>query len=191
MKLKPNHISTYSLQIEEHTLLFVNQVKPIPEEHDQEMYDFICKYMQKNHYEHYEVSNFCQKGKESKHNLTYWNNEKYYGFGLGACGYLYDARYENTRSLNKYLMGEFRKERDTLDENEKIQNEFILGLRKIDGINKEEFRKKYKRDIKDIKHVKTLIRKKQLLENESNIYINPEYIYVSNDILVNFIDDLL
>ncbi len=188
LELDVPHLSAYNLILEEHTMLYLNDYK-IKE--DIRFDKLIDDMLTKHGYKHYEISNYAKEGYESKHNLTYWNNEKYYGFGLGACGYLYDARYENTRSLNKYLMGEFRKKRDTLDENEKIQNEFILGLRKIDGINKEEFRKKYKRDIKDIKHVKTLLRKKQLLENESNIYINPEYIYVSNDILVNFIDDLL
>ena len=93
------HISTYSLMIEPHTLLYINNVKNIEEELDCEMYELICKEMKKHGFKHYEVSNFCLDGFESKHNLTYWNNQEYYGFGLGASGYIDNLRYTNTLSM--------------------------------------------------------------------------------------------
>ena len=74
------------------------------------MYKLICNKLKNNGYNHYEISNFSKYGYESKHNLTYWNNFEYYGFGLGASGYYDDIRYENTRSFNKYLNGEYIKE---------------------------------------------------------------------------------
>lgn len=88
LKLNVNHISTYSLIIEKNTVLYNNKINNIEEELDYKMYQHICKTLKRKGYVHYEVSNFAKEGDESIHNLTYWNNEEYYGFGLGASGYL-------------------------------------------------------------------------------------------------------
>ena len=188
IKLDISHISTYSLILEEHTKLFIDKEKTIDEDLDYQMYQLICNKLKESGYNHYEISNFSKYGYESKHNLTYWNNQEYYGFGLGASGYINGVRYDNTKSLNKYLNQEYILESHKLDQNEQVENEFILGLRKIDGINKEKFKLKYNKDIKDIEIVNKLIKENKLLENKKNIYINPEYIYVSNDILLEFIN---
>ena len=188
LKLDITHISTYSLIIEPNTKVFIDEYKNIDEDLDYEMYNLICKKLKDNGYNHYEISNFSRDGYESKHNLTYWNNNEYYGFGLGASGYIDNVRYDNTRSFNKYLNGEYIKEEHKLDIEETIENEFILGLRKINGINKEIFKTKYNKNIKEIEIVNKLLKENKLLEDEKNIYINPEYIYVSNDILIEFID---
>ena len=84
MKLGITHISTYSLMIEPNTKLFINNTDNISEELDSKMYNFICSYLKQKGFKHYEISNFCLDGYESIHNLTYWNNNKYYGFGVGA-----------------------------------------------------------------------------------------------------------
>ena len=188
LKLDITHISTYSLIIEPHTLLHINKVNNIDEDLDYEMYKLICNKLKKNGYKHYEISNFAKVGYESKHNLTYWNNEEYYGFGLGASGYIDGTRYDNTKSLNKYLNGKYVSESHKLNINEKIEDEFILGLRKIEGISKESFKKKYNKDIKDIEAVNKLLKENKLLENKKNIYINTKNIYISNDILTCFIN---
>ena len=188
LKLDITHISTYSLIIEPNTKLYINNIKNIDDNLDYEMYKLICDKLKDNGYNHYEISNFSKVGYESKHNLTYWNNDNYYGFGMGASGYIGNVRYDNTRNINKYLNGEYVKESHILDLNETIENEFILGLRKIKGINKETFKNKYNKDIKEIEIVNKLIKENKLLEDEKNIYINKDYIYVSNDILVEFID---
>ena len=188
LKLDITHISTYSLIIEPNTKIFINDYKYIDEDLDYEMYKLICNKLKNNGYNHYEISNFSKVGFESKHNLTYWNNSEYYGFGLGASGYINNIRYDNTRSFNKYLNKEYVKESHILDLNETIENEFILGFRKTEGINKQIFKNKYNKDIKDIEVVNKLLKNKKLLEDKKNIYINPKYIYVSNDILVEFID---
>ncbi|UKI58444.1 MAG: hypothetical protein L6V81_03305 [Clostridium sp.] len=94
IKLGISHISTYSLIIEEHTMLYNEKTKPISEQVDFNSYKYICKKLRKCGFHHYEVSNFALPGYESVHNLIYWNNEEYYGFGLGAHGYINEMRYE-------------------------------------------------------------------------------------------------
>ena len=186
LSLDINHVSTYSLIIEENTKLAINKVKNIDEELDYQMYKYICDRLN-NDFIHYEISNFAKTGFESKHNLTYWNNECYYGFGLGASGYINNIRYDNTRSLSSYLKGNHRINIDKLDLNTKIENEFILGLRKIKGINKDIFYQKYNIKLENIEIVKKLLKEKKLIDDKENIFINEKYIYVSNSILIEFI----
>jgi len=188
LSLDITHISTYSLIIEPHTKLYINNIENIDEDLDYEMYNTIINILEKHGYKHYEVSNFAKDGYFSKHNLTYWNNNEYYGFGLGASGYINNIRYDNTRSINEYLKGNYILNKQELSREEQIENEFILGLRKIEGINKEEFFNKYNIDIKSIDVVNKLLKENKLLEDKKNIYINPEYIYISNDILIEFIN---
>lgn len=188
LKLNPKHISTYCLILEKNTKLYIENYKPLDDDKESKLYDIILKTLKKHHYIRYEFSNFSKENYQSKHNLVYWNNENYYGFGLGASGYIKNVRYENTKNLTKYLKGNFIDNAHTLTIDEKIQNEFILGLRKINGINKQNFLDKYQINIKQITPVKKLLKQKLLLENKENIYINPKYIYISNEILLNFID---
>lgn len=187
IKLNPTHISAYCLILEPNTKLYIDNYNPVDDDKERQMYDLIVETLKENNYIQYELSNFSKKGYKSKHNLTYWNNNNYYGFGLGASGYINNVRYENTRSLNKYLKGNYIKEKHELSLKENVQNEFILGLRKLEGINKDKFYKKYKINVKDIEPVKKLLSQNLLIENKENIYINPKYLYISNEILLNFI----
>ncbi len=188
LSLNIPHISTYSLILEPNTKLYIEKEENIDEDLDFEMYELICKRLKENGYKHYEISNFSKEGYQSKHNLTYWNNLEYYGFGVGASGYIDSIRYDNTRGLNNYLNKKYIIESHKLEEKEKIENEFILGLRKIEGINKDNFKLKYGISIKSIDVVNKLLKCGKLLEDDNNIYINPKYIYTSNDILINFIN---
>lgn len=185
--LNITHISCYSLIIEPNTKLYIDKIKKIDDDLDYEMYNVICKYLKDRGYNHYEVSNFSKDGYNSRHNLTYWNNDEYYGFGVGASGYINGCRYDNTRSLNNYLKGNYIANKEQLSIDIIIENEFILGLRKIKGINKKTFYKKYNIDIKSIEVVNKLLKEEKLLEDSENIYINPLYIYISNEILIEFI----
>ena len=106
--LDVEHISIYSLIIEENTKLYIEGIKPISEELDREMYYYIIDYLENIGYKHYEISNFSKEGLESRHNLNYWNNLNYYGFGLGASGYIENTRYTNTRGINSYLKGNYK-----------------------------------------------------------------------------------
>ncbi len=186
LELDITHISTYNLILEEHTKLYISGYVPCNDDDYHEK--FINDILAKNGYEHYEISNYSKKGFESKHNLTYWNNGHYYGFGLGASGYIDNVRYENTHNLSKYISSENIRDEYTLDLNETLQNEFILGFRKISGINRGLFKEKYGFDVLDILIIKDLLDEEKLILEENNICINPKYLYLSNEILVNFID---
>ncbi len=191
LALDVTHISTYSLIIEEHTVLFNKNIKNIDEDLDAKMYKYICKKLRRKGYQHYEVSNFAKEGYPSRHNLTYWNNEEYYGFGLGAHGYLSKIRYENTRNFNKYLKGEYKFNELLVSTQEEMENEIILGLRKLNGVNICEFNKKYGVDILEVfpKIGKVINSKKGLLEysvvddTHKFIYIPEKKIYVMNEII--------
>ena len=187
LKLDVPHISTYSLIIEKNTVMHNNNFKNIDDEMDYEMYRLIIDKLSRNCYHHYEISNFSKTGYESKHNLTYWNNEYYYGFGVGASGYIDNIRYDNTRSITKYISGNYRLESNKLSYNEIVENVFILGFRKIDGINIKDFENRYGFNPKNIDIVKKLVRENKLEINEYNIKINNDYIYTSNDILCEFL----
>ena len=141
LKLKPKHISTYCLILEPNTKLYIQNYKPLDGDKESDLYNLITKTLTEHNYIKYELSNFAKPNYESKHNLTYWNNQNYYGFGLGASGYIKNKRYENTRSLTNYLKGNYRLNTHKLSKTETIQNEFILGLRKIKGLNKKDFYK--------------------------------------------------
>lgn len=187
LKLNPEHISTYSLMIEKNTLVGLNKIKPIEEERDSKMYDIICKTLKKAGYIHYEVSNFTKDGYQSKHNLTYWNNEEYYGFGCGASGYVAAVRYENTKSLTEYLKGNFVSSKSLMSKIDNMENELILGFRKLNGINLEDFYNKYQENMQDVFPIKPLIRNGDLIYKNGNVFINPEKLYVMNEILIKVI----
>lgn len=189
LKLHIPHISTYSLMIEPHTILGIHKIKSIEEDLDYAMYQKIEQVLKKHGFIHYEVSNFSMKGYESKHNLVYWNNHEYYGFGLGAAGYIDGKRYENTRKWNQYLSGNYREEIHKLSMNETIENELILGLRKLDGISLLEFEKKYHRNLKNYSMVKDLLKEGKLIEQDGNIKIDEKQIYISNQILCQLIGE--
>lgn len=187
LKLNPEHISTYSLMIEKNTLVGLNKIKPIEEERDSKMYKIICNTLKKAGYVHYEVSNFAKAGYQSKHNLTYWNNEEYYGFGCGASGYVAAVRYENTKSLTEYLKGNFVSSKSLMSKIDNMENELILGFRKLEGINLEKFYNKYKENMQDVFPIKPLVKNKDLIYNNGYVYINPEKLYVMNEILIKLI----
>lgn len=175
------HISIYSLILEENTILKVNDYQEINEELNRKMYDYIVSFLEKKGYNHYEISNFSKIGYESKHNLTYWNNDKYYGFGLGASGYINNQRYTNTRSLTKYLNEEYIYEKDFITRQIDMENYMILGLRKTKGISISEFKKRYDKEIEDV--FDTM----KLQKEEDNYFIKKDDLYISNYILKDFI----
>lgn len=187
LKLKPDHISTYSLIVEDHTVVGIQDVESIPEDLEYDMYDYIMDVLEVNGYKQYEISNFAKKGKESKHNLTYWNNEEYYGFGLGASGFIDKIRYDNTKNFNKYIKGEYRANAEFLSKKNDMDNELMLGLRKIQGINVETFNKKFDTDIYKEYPIQDLIKNKDLKYKKGYIFINPDKLYIMNEILIKLV----
>ena len=187
LKLKPDHISTYSLIIDDNTKIGISKINPIPEELDASMYEYICDELEKNGYKHYEVSNFSKPGKESKHNLKCWNNEEYFGFGVGAHGYIHGVRYENTKSLTSYIDGMTTLHEEVLSKEDKMYNEVMLGFRKMEGINLREFFDKYDINFQEVYDIKECLKEQELIYKDGYIFINPKYIYVMNEILIKFL----
>ena len=187
VKLNVNHVSTYSLEIHDNTILGINKIKNINEELDSDMYNEICNYLKENGYNHYEVSNFCKDNTYSKHNMVYWKNNEYYGFGLGASGYVKNTRYDNTRSMYKYINGNKVLNTEKLNKQDKISYELILGFRLIEGINKEEFKKKYNINLIEEYNIKELIKLGYLIDDGINVKISYDKIYIENSILENFV----
>ncbi len=187
LKLNPDHISTYSLIVEDNTKVGISGILPITEELDASMYEYICEKLELKKYEHYEVSNFALKGRKSRHNLNYWNNNEYFGFGLGASGYIHGVRYENTRSLTNYINGKFLLKEEVLSKEDKMYNELMLGFRKMEGINLKDFFRKYEVNMQEVYDLKNALAEEELIVDGEYIYINPEYIYVMNEILIKIL----
>ena len=178
------HISTYSLIIENNTMLKINGYKNISEDIDYEMYKYIEKILEENNYVHYEISNYAKNGFEAKHNLVYWNNEYYYGFGLGSTSFMNNVRMVNTKNLSKYLEGNYFGSSENEDINTRMENEIMLGLRKFTGVNLNNFKNKYDKDLEDVFDIDDLIRDDYLIREDNYLKINKKYMYISNEIIV-------
>ncbi len=153
------HFSAYSLIVEPKTVFYnlMNKGKlRLPgEEHEAKMYEMVMDEMEKHGYHQYEISNFAKEGHESRHNLTYWNNEAYYGFGAGAHSYINGERIQNVGPLKQY----FAKIDETgfpyldvhqVTEKERMEEELFLGLRKTKGVLKKAFQQKFGVKMEDV-----------------------------------------
>mgnify|MGYP004675160983 CR=1 FL=1 len=188
IKLNPEHISTYSLILEKNTILYNKGYKNIKEEKDAKMYNYIKKILKKHGYNHYEISNFAKEGLESKHNTTYWLNEEYYGFGCGASGYIGNIRYENTKSITSYLKGEFCLNKNLLSRQEEMDNEIMLVLRLLKGLDLDKFYQKYQVSLIDsYPKVKNLIKEGLLILEDNHLKIPEKYIYIMDSIVIKII----
>lgn len=181
LELNIPHISIYSLILEDNTLLKINNYIELDDDTTREMYDIITKTLKDNGYIHYEISNFSKEGYNSIHNLTYWNNDKYYGFGLGASGYINNIRYTNTRSINKYLNNDYLYDKETIDKKLDMSYFMILGLRKIKGVSELDFYKRYNTNISDIFNIDNLSYK------DGYYYIDEDKLFIENSILIDFV----
>ena len=155
IKLNPEHISIYSLILEENTVLYnlVEQGKlTLPtDELERNMYWYVKNKLELNNYNHYEISNFAKEGYESKHNWNCWEQKQYVGFGTSAHSYLKDKRFSNTENLEQYINNI---ENDNIEknyvihENQNIEDKkkeyMLLGLRKIEGVSIQKFKNKFK-----------------------------------------------
>lgn len=171
-ELDSNHISYYSLILEDKTVInhLLNQNKIIlpNDESTSEMYQLIINTMKENGYHHYEISNFAKDGYESKHNIIYWELDEYLGLGMGASSYIDNMRITNSRLIDNYLLNnDIIKEE--VDINSSKGEYFWLGLRKIDGVSIDKYRKKYNSNPFDDFEIQELIDKKLLELNDDMI----------------------
>ena len=149
IKLKPEHISVYSLIVEEGTVIeqkISNKELYLPSETlERKMYWKVKEELEKQGYIHYEISNFAKQGYESKHNMSCWNQEEYIGFGLAAHSYINNERYSNTMDFEEYFdwpeNSKIIHEEQAKDD--KMKEFMLLGLRKIEGIKISEFKNKF------------------------------------------------
>jgi oxygen-independent coproporphyrinogen-3 oxidase len=188
LELNPSHISTYSLEIHDNTKFAIDKVCVMDEELDRMMYDYIHKRLTENNYIHYEISNYSKEGFESKHNLCYWNNKCYYGFGVGASSYINNERITNSRSITSYINNNIKREIETLNTKDKIVYELILGLRLKDGINLSKFKEKYNKEINEIYNLSSLIKENKIIINNDFIKVPFDKWYTINSILIDFLE---
>ena len=151
-ELDIKHISYYSLILEERTRLMhlYNKGEISINDEDKEglMYNIVLDYLVKEGFKHYEISNFCKDNLESKHNVVYWTNKEYLGLGAGAHSLLDNKRYYNIASVKKYIEGINNETivKTSYDRNE-LEEELIMGLRLLDGINVSDINQKYNIDL--------------------------------------------
>lgn len=149
ISLNPEHISVYSLILEENTPLEVkvkNKELELPDENlERQMYWEVKKILEKNGYIHYEISNFSKPDKFSKHNMNCWNQEEYLGFGLAAHSYFNLKRYSNTTNLEEYIKenGNKKQVHEIQNKEAQMKEYMMLGFRKIDGVSISSFEQKF------------------------------------------------
>ena len=183
ISLKDNnikHISIYNLEIHENTklafLLNEGYVSIVDEDTEYEMYKYLKDTLSLNEFNRYEISNYAIKGYESKHNLKYWNQEQYLGFGSSAASFFGGKRYTNIKDIKEYIK-RISNNKTLYDEYEELDllslmKEYImLSLRKIEGLNKNKFKRKYQKDVYDIFKEEINELKKMGLLEEKKEYI--------------------
>jgi oxygen-independent coproporphyrinogen-3 oxidase len=193
VKLGVQHISLYGLKIEEGCSFYNNPPQNLPDDDEQaDMYLGAIETMNALGFEHYEVSNFSLPDFNSKHNLTYWDNEEYYGFGVSAHGYKNGVRYANTQNLTEYIENPCEhKTSKLLTTQEKLEEEIFLGLRKMKGIDVERINLKYGIDFE--KKYNEILKKYEglnlLSKTQKGYKFTPNGILVSNVVLADFLED--
>ena len=125
------------------------------EDIEAEMFALLMEEMEKKGLHQYEISNFSKPGFESLHNLVYWDNEEYFGFGAGAHGYVDGVRYANSGPMKKYMEPLSVGKRPIFEQNEvskkeKMEEEMFLGLRKSAGVEISHFKNKYSENLIDV-----------------------------------------
>ncbi|GGB28970.1 oxygen-independent coproporphyrinogen III oxidase [Virgibacillus dakarensis] len=192
------HYSTYALQIEPKTVFYQRYHKGKlhrpPQETEVQMYELLRETMRTNGVIQYEISNFAKPGYESKHNLTYWNNDYYYGFGAGAHGYLPGKRTGNIRPLPHYVKQAKKDGNPVLNTEqiglqEQIEEEMFLGLRKLAGVSKTAFANKFgfPMDALYQSEIALLQQKGWLQDNGDVIHLTEQGLLFGNEVFAQFL----
>jgi oxygen-independent coproporphyrinogen-3 oxidase len=196
--LNPEHISCYSLIVEEGTpfcrLESLGRLDLPDEETEREMYKSAVDTLKQNGYFQYEISNFAKPGCECKHNLTYWNLQNYAGCGSAAHSYVGGLRYRNTEEIEKYIYMIENKKSAVVEEHvnsiEDDMEEFMfMGLRKTEGINEKEFEERFNKNIRLVYGavIDKFTDRKLLFQSGSRIYLSPKGVELSNQVMCEFI----
>lgn len=189
VKMGVQHVSLYGLKIEKGCYFDENCLENLPDSDLQaDMYLRAIDILNKNEYNQYEISNFSLSGFESQHNLNYWNNNSYYGFGCAASGYVDAVRHTNEDNLYSYITNPLKKlTEQNLTECEILEEEIFLGLRKTSGINISEINNKFGIDF--YHNYSKIIDKysEYFVKTDEYCALNTSGILISNLILSEFI----
>lgn len=199
-ELSPEHISAYSLIIEEGTPFYekygeenyIEETGLLPdEETERKIYEETEKILLEYGYERYEISNYAKKGYECKHNCGYWERKEYLGLGIGAASLIGNRRFNTVSELNKYLecdSSEYENE-EILSEQEEMEEFMFLGLRMMSGVRKTEFKAYFGKNIEEVYgSVLAELEKKQLLEISGDVIKLTKYgIDISNFVFEQFL----
>ncbi len=200
---QPEHISVYSLQIEEGTEFDKRYGEKGPErsflpdeDMDRAMYELTGKLLEEAGYTRYEISNYAKEGFESRHNSSYWKGTEYLGLGLGASSLMSNARFHNTTEMEQYLAGtsdpfSLREDMERLVRKELMEEFMFLGLRMCRGIEKAEFKRRFQCEIETVYGdvMKRLTAQGVLAEAEGRVFLTLRGIDVSNVVLAEFLLD--
>lgn len=198
IELQIPHISVYNLIVEEGTKfysLYENNELLLPsDDEDLEMYQLTRNKLTNAGYNQYEISNFAKKGYESKHNIIYWKNKEYYGFGAGAHGYLGNQRYENIQSIEDYIkklndnsLPVFNKYHVSIEE--KKENMLMLGLRMLKGVKFTDYEKEFNESLLEnySKQIEKLLKLDLININNKSIKLSEKGLIYGNEVFMEFI----
>ena len=195
--LQPEHISAYSLILEEGTYLAdnIDKFPPVPDEdEDRRMYHMTKERLHSAGYERYEISNYSRKGFECRHNLLYWNRGEYYGFGCSAAGFIGNERYSDIRDVKKYieLNGDIEKLHENIEiltKEDAIEEFMFLGLRKMAGVDVMDFQRRFGVPIENVyaKEIEHNIDKGLLIRQGDMLKLTEYGIDICNTVMSDFI----
>ncbi|HHL2029889.1 TPA: radical SAM family heme chaperone HemW [Clostridium perfringens] len=198
ISLEPAHISAYSLIIEEGTAfynLYENDKLKLPtEEEERKMYHLAKKILEENGFNQYEISNYAKEGKECRHNLSYWNMDNWIGVGSAAASYINGKRIKNISSVEEYInsineKGEAVEEIINNSKNDNMEEFMFMGLRKINGIDENEFKNRFSMNINDVygEILNKYIGEGLLIRESGRIFLSEKGIEISNIIMADFL----
>ena len=198
ISLEPAHISAYSLIIEEGTAfynLYENDKLKLPtEEEERKMYHLAKKILEENGFNQYEISNYAKEGKECRHNLAYWNMDNWIGVGSASASYIDGKRIKNISSVEKYInsineKGEAVEEIINNSKNDNMEEFMFMGLRKINGIDENEFKKRFSMNINDVygEILNKYIDEGLLIRESGRIFLSEKGIEISNIIMADYL----
>ena len=188
-KLDIDHVSIYSLTIEENTVFGKKGYTPLDEDTEADMYDMAKKILKQNGFKQYEISNFAKDGHESQHNIAYWNYDDYYGVGAGASGKQGYIRYDVTRNILDYIDDyETREEIHLSDEDLMFEN-VMMSLRMVQGLDLKLFAKRYdisfQRRYGDV--VDDLVKQKLLVIEKDHVHCSEYGLDICNSVIEEFL----
>ena len=199
LKLQPEHISSYSLILEEGTDFWENAEieRALPSEQTERiMYHYTKKCLQNAGYERYEISNYAKPGYACIHNQVYWTGGEYLGLGLGAASYWKGTRFSNTPDIEEYMencsrarITENRKEIVTATQKSRMEEYMFLGLRMIRGVSIREFERRFGIPMNRIYGtvIRSYIGQGLLKIEQDRLMLTERGIDVSNSVMADFL----